>query len=112
LTIRPSEGQSSTADTRDLVAFLASLRELRQTGPISFEAASGQPWVSLILARTGPTGGYPTDGQFEPQINIVELVCSCSGGTGWYDSLAARIAEFLGWEAVEEHEDRKVWPAE
>lgn len=110
LTIRPAGERPTVADTRRLVDFLASLPELRQTGPISFEAAPGQPWLSVVLAKTGPTGGYASDGAFLPMIDIVELVCSYHGDSAWYEALAGRIAAFLGWEAVEEHEGRQVWP--
>jgi hypothetical protein len=102
-------GQSQVAETRQLVEFLATLPELRQTGPVAFEGAPGQPWVSVILAKRGSTGGYHTDGSFIPKIDIVELVCSSSEDSSWYDGLASRIAAFLGWNAYEEHENRLVW---
>ena len=111
LTITADAGQESVGVAPLLVEFLAKLPELRQTGPASFGPAPGEPWVAVILAKTGPTGGYATDGSLPPSIDIVELVCSDSEyGTGWYDSLAARIAAFLGWVAVEEDENRQVWP--
>lgn len=110
LTIRPNGKKQAVADTRRLVDFLASISELRQTGPISFGAAPGQPWVAVILAKRGPTGGYASDGSLIPEIDIVELVCSHHGDSAWYEALAQRIAEFLGWEAVEENEGRRLWP--
>src|SRR5262245_852794 len=92
LTITPAAGTPPVAETRPLVAFLVGLPELRQTGPVAFEAAPGQPWVSVVLAKTGPTGGYASDGSFVPAIDIVELVCSDFEDAGWYDRLAGRIA--------------------
>jgi hypothetical protein len=29
---------------------------------------------------------------------------------GWYSALAAQIAEFLGWEAIEDGENRLIYP--
>ncbi len=110
LTITPAVGQAPVAEAQPLVDFLADLPELRQTGPVAFEGAPGQPWVSVVLAKTGPTGGYASDGSFIAAIDIVELVCSDAGDASWYDRLAGRIAAFLGWVAVEEHENRQVWP--
>ncbi len=43
-------------------------------------------------------------------INLLDMVCSYDQPEAWYDSIAARIASSLGWQAVEEHADRKVWP--
>lgn len=91
-----------------MVEFLATLADLRQSGPVTFEGAPGQPWVHVILAKSAPTGGYASDGSFIPIIDIVELVCSHSENADWYDRLAARIAAFLGWVAVEK-ENRQVW---
>lgn len=111
LTIYPPAGRPRSVETRSLVDFLASLPELQQTGPISFEAAPGQPWVHVVLASGSPWS-YSSDGSFVPQIHVVELICSYSWDGAWYDALARRIAAFLGWVAVEESEDRQVWPIE
>jgi hypothetical protein len=108
LTITPPAGQKF-ADTRKVVDVLAAIPELQQTGPIAFQAAAGQPWVSVILAKRNGTGGYCADGSFVGSIDIVELFCSYDDDADWYDSLASRIAASLGWIAVEENEDRLVW---
>ncbi len=110
LTIAPQPGQPPLVETHRLVQFLGSLAELRQTGPIAFESVPGQPWVSLILAKCGPSGGYASNGQFIAEIDIVELVCGDSGDSAWCDQLACRIAQFLHWTAVEEQENRQLWP--
>lgn len=110
LTIAPSAGQPSIADTRLVVEFLKSLPELQQTGPVEFAGVSGLPWVRVILAKISLAGGYASDGAFIPVINIVEMVCSDSSEADWYDLMAGRIAAFLGWTAVEEHEGRQIWP--
>jgi hypothetical protein len=112
LTIRGAPDYSRFAATAPLVEFLGTLSELRQTGPVSFQAAGGQPWVHLILTACKPDGGYSPDGAFLPHFNLVELVCSYSGDPAWYDALAGRIAAFLGWSAFEDHEERQVWPPE
>ena len=110
LTIRGAPDYSRFAATAQLVEFLAAMPELRQTSPVQFEAANGQPWVCLILANCDPRGNYRTDGAFLPRVNVVELVCSHSGDPRWYDALACRIAAFLDWSAFEDHEERQVWP--
>ena len=101
LTIRSDSAYSRFTDTAELVGFLAALPELRQTGPIAFEAESGQPWVAVMLAACNSTGCYAIDGKFIPKINVVELVCSYSNDDAWYRSLAGRIAVFLGWFVFE-----------
>ena len=62
------------------------------------------------MARASHTGDYACAGSYPTKVNVVELVCSYSGDIAWYDSLAIRIATFLGWTAFEDHEDRQVWP--
>lgn len=110
LTIRSDDRYSAYAATAPLVEFLTAMAELRQTGPIAFQAADGQPWVAVMMAACSPAGGYATDGEFLPRVNVVELVCSYSGDPAWYDALAGRIAAFLGWSAFEDHAERRVWP--
>jgi hypothetical protein len=110
LTIAPTAGQPPIADTRELLAFLGSLPKLRQSGPMTFEAEEGQPWVHIVLAQTNDNGGYACDGSLLSFVNVVELVCSYDGDQDWYDSLAVEIAKFLGWTAVEESAERRVWP--
>jgi len=110
LTIRSDAGYSRFAATAPLIEILAAIPELKQTGPIAFEAVAGQPWVAVILAACSPAGNYALDGADVPAVNVVEIVCSDSGDTAWYEELADRIAEFLGWSAFEDHDERKVWP--
>jgi hypothetical protein len=108
LTIRSDPGYTQFAATASVVEFLGSLPELRQTGPVAFEAAAGHPWVDVILAACDAAGSYASDGAFVPTINVIELVCSDAVDPKWYDELAGRIAGFLGWTAFEEHEGRQV----
>lgn len=108
LTIRADARHSAFAATSPLVAFLATLPELRKTGPVAFEAAEGQPWVAVIMTVCSPEGTYASGGAYLPQVNVVELVCSDAGDPAWYDALAVRIAEFLGWSAFEDHEERQL----
>ncbi|WP_020472934.1 hypothetical protein [Zavarzinella formosa] len=108
LTIRSDADYSRFTPTAPLVEFVAAISELRQTGPVTFEAAAGQPWVAVILAMCGPDGSYASDGAFVPTINVVELVCSDSADPMWYKALASRIAMFLGWSAFEDREERQI----
>lgn len=110
LTIRSDAEYSRSVETAALVELLATLPELRQTGPVAFASAPGAPWVAVTLAACRPDGGYASDGSFLPRVNVVELVCSSSGDPAWYESLAGRIAAFLGWSAFEDAENRQVWP--
>lgn len=113
LTIRGAPNYSRFTATAPLVEFLAAMPELRQTGPLAFQAADGQPWVAVTMAACDPDGNYASDGAFLSRINVVELACSHAGDSEWYDALASRIARFLGWSAYENHEGRRVWsPAE
>jgi len=110
LTIRGAPDYSLFAATAPLVEFLAAIPELRQSGPVAFQATDGQPWVAVLMAACDPAGNYASDGAFLPRVNVVELICSYSGDPAWYDALAGRIASFLGWSAFEGREGRQVWP--
>jgi hypothetical protein len=109
-TVRFDPSYSRFAATAPLIDFLGAMPELRQTGPMAFEAISGFPGVTVILAECSPAGNYSSDGLFLPRVNIVELVCSNAGDTSWYEAFANRIATFLNWEAVELLEDRLIAP--
>jgi hypothetical protein len=104
LTIRADSHYSRTAASEPLIEYLRTLPELAQTGSMEFRDAPGEPWVCLVLAMSR-NGGYAVSGELLPVVNVVELVCS-DGDEDWYESLAARIAAFLDWEAVEESGDR------
>jgi hypothetical protein len=106
ITIRGASDYSQFAMTDSLVEYLVAMPELRQTGPVAFGSADGYPWVSVLLAACGPTGNYASTGEAMPQVNVVELVCSDFGDSEWYDSLAGRITDFLGWAAFDDHEMR------
>ena len=111
LTIRSDSTYSRTADSGSLVAFLRSLPELVQTGPNAFGSAPGQPWVHLTLAMSD-RGSYADHGKPIPSVNMIDLICSDEHDESWYNALAAHIADFLGWEACDEHTERTVPPSE
>jgi hypothetical protein len=109
LTIRSDPQYSREAATGPLTEFLGTLPELAATNRMEFRNAPGSPWVCVVLARADGSGNYATEDRWLPAVNVVELVCG-DGDEEWYVSLAGRVAQFLGWEAVEEHSERKVWP--
>lgn len=110
ITIRPHQALA-VSDTQVLVGFLRTVPELQQVSPVSFSTVAGQPWIDLTLAMAAEDGSWVNDGSFIAQFNRVELACSGSDPRqDWYDALAARIAEFLGWVAEEEHAERVIWP--
>jgi hypothetical protein len=109
ITIRSDAHYTRAVDSGALSAFLRSQPELIQAGSGGFESAPNQPWVSLATVLCDPNGSYNTS---EPAqtVNLVDMVCSYEYEEGWYDALAVRIASFLGWEALEEHASRKIFP--
>ncbi|MGO6946860.1 hypothetical protein [Rhizobium johnstonii] len=112
ITIHPPQTQL-TSDTEQLVEFLKTLPELQQLRPASFGSAPGQPWLDVTIAKATEAGNWSSDGSFIPRFDRVELVCSARDPRqDWYDELAARIAKFLGWVAVEEHTKRVIWPSD
>ncbi|MFD1711724.1 hypothetical protein FVQ98_15330 [Ottowia sp. GY511] len=105
LTLRGAPDYSHHAPAAPLVAFLAALPELRQTAPAHFASTEGQPWVCVILASCDATGGYASNEEALTRVNVVELVCSDTENALWYESLAGRIADFLGWSVFDDHAD-------
>lgn len=110
LTLRSDPAYLGHAPTGPLLAFLATLPELQQTGPMDFTAAPGAPRVSVLLADCDSHGGYACHGRWLERVNVVELVCSHDEPAAWYEALAGRIAAHLGWSAFEDAEERQVWP--
>lgn len=111
LTIRPSSPAGPPSDTRRLVAFLQTLPDLHQKHPVSFGNAPGKPWVDVTIVKATGSGGWSSNGTFIPLFDRVVLVGTESPPSyGWYSALAAQIAEFLGWEAIEDGENRLIYP--
>ena len=110
ITLRSDGDYSSHADRTSLANFLSRVPGLHQVGPQEFRSASDQPWVSVVLAASDKNGNYRVGDEPPVNINVVELICSSGGDASWYHALAGQIAEFLGWVAYEDHENRRVWP--
>lgn len=111
LTLTPPTDRPGSIDSQPVIDFLLGLPELQRSGAMSFQAAPGQPWLDMALAKThADSGGYAVYDAFVPQIDILELVCSEADQAQWYDDLACRIAQRLDWIAVEEQEARRLWP--
>lgn len=110
LTIRSDSRYSRSTPADPLVGYLVTLSELVQTGPQEFRSAPCSPWVVLALAQADEAGNYAVH---LPQstLNVVELICG-DGNEAWYESLATKIASFLHWEVVNEHEERTIRAAE
>jgi hypothetical protein len=109
LTIRSDAFYTEATDADRLVDFLRNLPGLDQVKPRSFANQSDRPWLLIQLAECDWRGNYQVTEVVQPTINVVELICSQNGDQGWYESLAGQIAQFLGWEARVEHEERWVW---
>lgn len=109
LTIRSDPSYSHSTDSGPLVEHLLAVPGLVRTGPLEFRSAPGFPWLCLVAAPADAAGSYAA-GRDEPMVNVVELVCG-DGDADWYESLAVRLAEPLGWEVVEEHGGRTIRPA-
>lgn len=111
ITLCAPAGAAARIPAQPVLDFLATQPELQAQAAMVFANRPGQPWVQVVLAKTGANGGYCVDGTFVPEIDVIELICSSAYHEPlWYDRLAARIAAFLQWQAVEEYEDRCIWP--
>ena len=110
LTIRPDPSFSRATPVGPLVEYLLTLPELVQAGPQEFRNPPGSPWAALCFSEADGAGNYAVRGDLPPAVNVVVLVCG-DGGEEWYESLALRVAAFLGWEVVEEHTGRTIHPA-
>ena len=111
ITLGAHEGAAALIPAQPVLDFLGLQPELQRQAPMVFANRPDQPWVQVVLAKTGASGGYCVDGSSVAEIDVIELICSSHcHPPQWYDALAARIAAFLHWQAVEEHEDRRIWP--
>ncbi|BAV95991.1 hypothetical protein [Lysobacter enzymogenes] len=112
LTLYPPPPRPEPIPAQPVIDYLAAQPELRRSEPYEFESAAGLPWLRVIVAETGPGGGYAyAVGAAAPErIDLVELLCGDGGPPDWYEELACRIAAELDWVAVEESEERQIWP--
>ncbi|PRH85507.1 hypothetical protein C5L14_21195 [Labrys okinawensis] len=64
-----------------------------------------------LIVKTAGSGGWGSNGAFIPLFDrIVRVGTDSPPGYGWYSDLATRIAEFLGWEAMEDGENQLIHP--
>ena len=112
LTLRPPPHRAAPIPTQPVLDYLTAQPELRRADPHQFESVHGQPWVRVIVAATLLGGGYHyfAEAPAPERIDIVELICGDDAPAHWYEALACRIAAHLDWTAVEEGEDRRLWP--
>ena len=112
LTLYPPPLRPEPIPAQPVIDYLAAQPELRRSEPYEFESAAGLPWLRVIVAETGPGGGYSyAVGATAPErIDLVELLCGDGGSPDWYEELACRIAAELDWVAVEESGERQIWP--
>lgn len=111
ITIRSDSAYSRSTPVPPLVEHLQMQPELRREGPQVFRNSPDSPWLWLCVARADAAGNFAIEDAPPPTINVVELVCG-RGDERWYESLARRVASFLKWEAVEEHGERTIYPAD
>jgi hypothetical protein len=109
ITIRSDDKYSLSIETTLLVTFISSIFGLQQTSPVTFGNAIGLPWVAITLAKCNDRGGYSSYHEYIPAIDVIELVCSVYEHPEWYEKIAIKIAEFLGWEALEDGEERQIY---
>ena len=109
ITIRSDSTYSSQCPTVKLLELLQAMPELMPAGPNAFQSRTGSPSVQVVFAQCDSEGSYAVGKKSEPVFNVVELICS-DGEAEWYEAIARRIAGHLGWEVVEEHAERYIWP--
>ena len=63
-----------------------------------------------MLASSDAAGNYHVGEEIVPMINIIELICSDNWEASWYEALGIRIAEYLDWELLDEHNGRFLRP--
>ncbi|HEX8047991.1 hypothetical protein [Rhizobium sp.] len=109
ISILSPSGWNTLSDTERLITFLREQPDLKQINAMSFGAADGWPWVDIAILNANSADSWSSDGSFNPRFNRVEMVCSDNEPRHWYEELAAKIAEFLQWDAVEEDEPRQIY---
>ncbi|ROU08106.1 hypothetical protein [Lysobacter enzymogenes] len=112
LSLSPPPQRPGAIPAPPVLDYLAAQPELRRVEAYEFESADGLPWLRVIVAETLPGGGYHyRAGAPAPQrIDLIELLCGDDAPPQWYEALACRIAAELDWVAVEESEERRIWP--
>jgi hypothetical protein len=103
IAIRSDARHSKRGEGAPLAAFLDRL----QAEP-GFALGDWHGFVVIALASA--EGNYATDGRCPAVFNLVEVICHLGGPFGVYETIACRIADFLGWEAHEDLENEQIWP--
>lgn len=116
LQIRSDTGHSRSVTLEWLVLAIASWPQLQQRGAdqTAFQVVrDGVPCASLQAFSCSSDGSYAIRRGAPPpeRVNLLELWFAYEENvnSAWYEALAVRLAQLLGWEAWGEDDDgRKV----
>ncbi|MFJ4572037.1 hypothetical protein ACIP4W_11495 [Streptomyces sp. NPDC088846] len=113
LTVRSDCRYGESVATCVLVEYLDSVSGLQRTDPAFYRAEDGLDWLHVTIAACDGAGNYVAhEGRVPQRVNMVELICSSTGGHPAYEAarvLAAGIADLLGWEVTDSESDEVLY---
>jgi len=93
--------------TRELVDFLRSLPELKQTSDFTFSNTDSLPYASLTLLKAYHIDSWSDKETDIEKTNLIAVVCAKSTNEEFklLKATLIKIAAFLNWQVVDEETD-------
>jgi hypothetical protein len=108
LNIFHDEKLSINCNTQELIDFLKTLPELKQTGNFTFSNSSQSPtFINIILLNARELNSWSDNDTNTQKTNLIAIVCA-KGNPQNFEKLKEpliKIASFVNWQLVDEHTD-------
>ena len=107
LNIRFDSKHSININTVELIAFIKSFPELKQTDKVQFKNIDDYPWGVISLLKCDENGCFSLDkDEYFEQVNLIELLFSDTKELlSYYLEIGTRIAEKMNWELMDDDVD-------
>ncbi|WP_103070124.1 hypothetical protein [Aquimarina sediminis] len=94
-------------NTIELVEFIKTIPELKQTDKVQFENTDDCPWGVVSLIKCDDHGCFSFDKKKHvAQVNLIELLFSdTEESLSHYLEIGTRIAKKLDWKISDDHND-------
>ena len=105
LNIRFDSKYSVYSRTKELIQFIKSIPELKQTDNIQFVNKDNYPWGVISLIKCDEQGCFSFDkGEYFEEVNLIEVLFSdTEESLSHYLKIGTSIANKMNWEIVEDH---------
>ena len=102
INIYADESLSKYVQTKELMSFLSTLKELEHKGKGSYKNRDTFPFMSINLLNPKNIDGWSSNDFCEEKTTLIDVVFSRGDDESEVESILNKIALFLGWKIIED----------